>query len=118
MKKIIVAWLLLFSLCLSILPVYAVSLPSFGSAKALLLMPLIIPMAQLFGIEKQLCVMAFAFGDGFSNVFYPTNAALLIALGLANVSYTDWVKFSWKFQGLNMILTSALLLVGLMVGYA
>ena len=91
---------------------------SSGSAKAFLLMPLIIPMAQLFGIEKQLCVMAFAFGDGFSNVFYPTNAALLIALGLADVSYTDWVKFSWKFQGLNLLLTSGLLLVGLAVGYA
>ena len=91
---------------------------SSGSAKAFLLMPLIIPMAQLFAIEKQLCVMAFAFGDGFSNVFYPTNAALLIALGLVDVSYTDWVKFSWKFQGLNLILTSGLLLVGLAVGYA
>ena len=91
---------------------------SSGSAKAFLLMPLIIPMAQLFGIEKQLCVMAFAFGDGFSNVFYPTNAALLIALGLADVSYTDWVRFSWEFQGLNLILTSGLLLVGLAVGYA
>ena len=91
---------------------------SSGSAKAFLLMPLIIPMAQLFGIERQLCVMAFAFGDGFSNVFYPTNAALLIALGLVDVSYTDWVKFSWKFQGMNLLLTSALLLMGLAVGYA
>ena len=90
---------------------------SSGSAKAFLLMPLIIPMAQIFGIEKQLCVMAFAFGDGFSNVFYPTNAALLIALGLADVSYTDWVKFSWKFQGLNLVLTSGLLLAGLVMGY-
>ena len=91
---------------------------SSGSAKAFLLMPLIVPMAQLFGIESQLCVMAFAFGDGFSNVFYPTNAALLIALGLADVNYGDWVKFSWKFQGLNLIVTSLLLLVGLAVGYA
>jgi len=90
---------------------------SSGSAKAFLLMPLIVPMAQLFGLERQLCVMAFAFGDGFSNVFYPTNAALLIALGLVGVSYGDWIKFSWKFQGLNLILTSGLLLVGLAVGY-
>jgi uncharacterized ion transporter superfamily protein YfcC len=81
-------------------------------------MPLIVPMAQLFGIEPQLCVMAFAFGDGFSNVFYPTNAALLIALSLADVNYGDWVKFSWKFQGLNLVLTGILLLVGLSVGYA
>lgn len=90
---------------------------SSGSAKAFLLMPLIVPMAQLFGIEPQLCVIAFAFGDGFSNVFYPTNAALLISLGLADVSYGKWVKYSWKFQIFNLILTSALLLLGLAVGY-
>ena len=74
-------------------------------------------MAQIFGIESQLCIMAFAFGDGFSNVFYPTNAALLISLGLADVSYGKWVKFSWKFQLLNLLLTSLLLLLGLAVGY-
>jgi uncharacterized ion transporter superfamily protein YfcC len=54
-----------------------------GSAKAFMLIPLIVPMAGIFGISAQLCVVAFAFGDGFSNVFYPTNPALLISLGLA-----------------------------------
>ena len=90
---------------------------SSGSAKAFLLIPLIMPMAQIFGIQPQLCIMAFAFGDGFSNVFYPTNAALLISLGLADVSYGKWVRFSWKFQILNLLLTGGLLLFGLSVGY-
>ena len=88
-----------------------------GSAKAFLLIPLIVPMAQLFGIEPQLCMVAFAFGDGFSNVFYPTNAALLISLGLADVSYGTWFKYSWKFQAMNLLLTSGILLFGLAVGY-
>ena len=88
-----------------------------GSAKAFLLMPLIVPIAQLFGISAQLCVMAFAFGDGFSNVFYPTNPVLLISLGLADVNYVEWAKWSLKFQILNLLLTSGLLLVGLMIGY-
>ncbi len=88
-----------------------------GSAKAFMLIPLIVPMAQIFGISPQLCVLAFAFGDGFSNVFYPTNPALLIGLGLADVSYTDWFKWSGKFQFLNLLLTSLLLLLGLAVGY-
>jgi len=88
-----------------------------GSAKAFMLIPLIVPMAQIFGISTQLCIVAFAFGDGFSNVFYPTNPALLISLGLADVSYGDWFKWSWKFQGLNLLLTSGLLLFGLAVGY-
>lgn len=88
-----------------------------GSAKAFLLMPLIVPVAQLFGISAQLCVMAFAFGDGFSNVFYPTNPVLLISLGLADVNYVEWAKWSLKFQVLNLLLTSGLLLIGLLIGY-
>lgn len=88
-----------------------------GSAKAFMLIPLIVPMAQIFGVSAQLCVVAFAFGDGFSNVLYPTNPALLIGLGVADVSYSKWFRFSWKFQALNLILTSAILLFGLAVGY-
>jgi uncharacterized ion transporter superfamily protein YfcC len=88
-----------------------------GSAKAFMLMPLIVPLARIFGISPQLCVVAFAFGDGFSNVFYPTNPALLISLGLADVSYGDWVKCTWYFQLANLLLTGALLLLGLSVGY-
>ena len=88
-----------------------------GSAKAFMLIPLIVPMAQIFGLSAQLCVVAFAFGDGFSNVFYPTNPALLIALGLADVSYQDWFRWSVKFQILNLILTSLILIFGLAIGY-
>lgn len=88
-----------------------------GSAKAFMLIPLIVPMAQIFGISTQLCVVAFAFGDGFSNVFYPTNPALLISLGVSGVSYGEWFKWSWKFQAMNLLLTSLILLFGLAVGY-
>jgi len=88
-----------------------------GSAKAFMLIPLIVPMAQVFGISAQLCIVAFAFGDGFSNVLYPTNPALLISLGLADVSYGKWFSWSWKFQMMNLLLTGALLLFGLAVGY-
>lgn len=88
-----------------------------GSAKAFMLIPLIVPLAEVFGISAQLCVMAFAFGDGFSNVFYPTNPVLLISLGLADESYGNWVKYSGLFQLANLVLTSGLLLIGLAVGY-
>lgn len=88
-----------------------------GSAKAFLLMPLIVPIAQLFGISAQLCVVAFAFGDGFSNVIYPTNPVLLISLGLVDVEYVKWAKWSGKFQLMNLLLTSGLLLFGMLIGY-
>ena len=88
-----------------------------GSAKAFMLIPLIVPLAPPFNISPQLCVVAFAFGDGFSNVFYPTNPALLMSLGVADVSYGKWFKYSFVFQIFNLILTSLILLFGLFVGY-
>lgn len=89
-----------------------------GSAKAIMLIPIIVPLAAQFGISAQLCVVAYAFGDGFSNVFYPTNPALLISLGLVGVSYGEWFSWSKKFQLANLLLTSGLLLFGLAIGLA
>ena len=108
-------WLIILSIYLIVLVLNFFI--SSGSAKAFLLIPLIVPMAQIFGISPQLCIVAFAFGDGFSNVFYPTNAALLISLGITDMSYGKWFKHTWKFQLLNLILTSLILLLGLAVGY-
>lgn len=88
-----------------------------GSAKAFLLMPLVLPVAAKFGISSQLVILAYAFGDGFSNVFYPTNPALIICLGLVNVDYRDWFRYSWKFQLLNLVLTGGILLLGLAISY-
>ena len=90
---------------------------SSGSAKAFLLMPLIVPLAQIFDISSQLSVVAFAFGDGFSNVLYPTNPVLLISLGMVGVSYVKWFKWSFKIQLSILIATSVLLLIGLGIGY-
>ena len=88
-----------------------------GSAKAFLLIPLIVPIAQIFGISTQLCIMAFAFGDGFSNILYPTNPVLLISLKVADLDYFSWLKWSWKFQIVNILITSGLLLLGIVIGY-
>jgi uncharacterized ion transporter superfamily protein YfcC len=88
-----------------------------GSAKAFMLIPIIVPLAQVFNLSPQLCVLAFAFGDGFSNVLYPTNPVLLISLGVADVSYGKWLKLTWKFQILNLLLTCGILLLGFAVGY-
>ncbi len=90
---------------------------SSGSAKAFLLMPLITPLAQIFGISSQLAVLAFGFGDGFSNILYPTNPVLLISLGLAGVSYVKWLKWTWKIQLAILALTSGLLMLGYVIGY-
>jgi uncharacterized ion transporter superfamily protein YfcC len=64
-----------------------------GSAKALLLIPILMPLADLVNVNRQIAVSAYVFGDGFSNLVYPTNAALLITLSLTVVPYNKWVKW-------------------------
>lgn len=89
-----------------------------ATAKAFLLMPILAPLADLAGISRQLAVQAFAFGDGFSNMIYPTNAVLLIALGVAGVSWPDWFRRTWLLQAAVLVLTMALLMIGVAIGYA
>jgi uncharacterized ion transporter superfamily protein YfcC len=70
-----------------------------ASAKAFLMMPILVPLADLVGITRQTAVLAFDMGDGFSNMLYPSNAILIIALGLTVVSYPKWIKWSIPLQG-------------------
>ena len=88
-----------------------------GSAKAFLLMPLLTPVVDLIDIPRQLLVLAYIFGDGFTNVFYPTNPALLIALSLGGLSYGQWIRRTWPFFVCLLVLTSLILLVGMAIGY-
>lgn len=88
-----------------------------GSAKAFVLLPLVLPIAQKFGISSQLVILAYAFGDGFANVLYPTNPALIICLSLVNENFGSWIKNTWKFFIVNYILTCGILLFGLFIGY-
>jgi uncharacterized ion transporter superfamily protein YfcC len=81
-----------------------------GSAKAALIMPVIYPLVDAIGIHHQTAVLAFAYGDGFSNVIYPTNPVLLIALGLTTVSYVKWFRWSVKVQAVILFVTAALLI--------
>lgn len=88
-----------------------------GSAKAFLIMPLLLPLADLVGVTAQTTVSAYCFGDGFSNLAYPTNPILLIILGLAGTSYTKWMRWSLPLWGLAALVTVAFLAVAVTIGY-
>ena len=88
-----------------------------GSAKAFLLIPLILPISNAFGIPANLICLAYIFGDGFSNYIYPTDAALLISLKLSNYTYTNYIKRTWVYHLITIAITAAILMLGLAIGY-
>ena len=72
-----------------------VFIPS-GSGKAALTMPIMAPFSDLIGVSRQATVMAFQFGDGFTNMITPTSGVLIGCLGVAKVPYDVWFKWFWK----------------------
>ena len=84
-------------------------------AKALLLIPLL-TLAPLPGISTNIIILAFLFGDGYTNVLYPTCGTLVVGLGLAEVSYTKWLKKTALFQALLFALSVAFLLFAVYIG--
>ena len=81
-----------------------------GSAKAAITMPIMAPFSDLIGISRQTTVMAFQFGDGFTNMITPTSGVLIATLGVARIPWEKWVRFIWKFI-LILIAVGALLLI-------
>ena len=68
-----------------------------GSAKAALTMPIMSQFSDLIGVSRQTAVLAFQFGDGFTNMLTPTSGVLIAVLGVAKIPYATWVKWIWKF---------------------
>jgi uncharacterized ion transporter superfamily protein YfcC len=87
-----------------------------GSAKAFLLMPILLPLADLVGVSRQIAVTAYCFGDGFSNLAYPTNPVLLICLGLTVVSYPTWLRWTLKLWFWLLLVSAAFLALGIAIG--
>ena len=81
-----------------------------GSAKAALTMPIMAPFSDVIGISRQATVMAYQFGDGFTNMITPTSAILIGALGIARIPYALWVKWFWKLLLFFMIVGFLLLI--------
>ncbi|MCF8234460.1 MAG: AbgT family transporter [Bacteroidales bacterium] len=81
-----------------------------GSAKAALTMPIMAPFSDLIGISRQSTIMAFQFGDGFTNMITPTSGVLIGVLGVAKIPYDKWVRWITPIM-IVLILLGFLLLI-------
>ena len=65
-----------------------------GSGKAVIMMPILEPLGKLLGINQQVMVLTYQYGDGFTNYLWP--CGVLVPLSVCRVEYIDWIRFSWK----------------------
>ena len=82
-----------------------------ATAKAAITIPIMAPFSDMVGVSRQAMVLAFQFGDGFTNMITPTSGVLIASLSMARISYSDWVRKIWR-PVLALMLIGLLLLLG------
>lgn len=88
-----------------------------GSGQAYVTIPLLAPVGDLVGVYRQVVVLAYQFGDGFSNMIIPTNAVLMGIIGMAGVPYHSWFRFCLPLILKLMIAASIVLILAVMFEY-
>ncbi len=81
-----------------------------ASAKAAVTMPIMAPFSDMIGLSRQATVLAFQFGDGFTNMITPCSGVLMAVLSVAKIPYAQWFKWVWKFILLLLVVGFLLLL--------
>lgn len=68
-------------------------------------------------LSKEMLVLIYVFGDGFTNVLLPTSPVLLIGLSMVGLNYFTWLKKSKFLFLLNTILVIGLIMLAVVIGY-
>jgi len=88
-----------------------------GSGQAYVTMPIMAPLADLVGVSRQVAVLAYQFGDGFTNILVPTNAVIVGILAMAAIPFDRWFRFIIPFMVKMWIAGSVALAVAVLLGY-
>lgn len=79
-----------------------------GSGKAVIVMPILQPLGEILRINQQVLVLAYQYGDGITNSFWPGSS--LVQLSMCGVDYGSWIKFCWKIY-LSFIVSAFVLVM-------
>lgn len=88
-----------------------------GSGQAAASMPIMVPIADILEMKRQVAVLAFQFGDGISNVWSPTSAYFMAGLALARVPWPAWVRYVWPLILIWTGLAVVFLISAVAIGY-
>lgn len=88
-----------------------------GSGQAALTMPIMAPLSDLVGVSRQTAVLAYQFGDGFTNLIIPTSAVLMGVLSIAKIPWDRWARWIIPLQLILGTFALIMLTVAYLIGY-
>ena len=88
-----------------------------GSGQASTTMPIMTPLADIIGLSRQTAVLAFQFGDGFTNAIIPTHGTLCASLGIAGIPFNKWFKFALPVVAVELVICAVFMVIATMINY-
>lgn len=88
-----------------------------GSGQASTTMPIMTPLADIIGISRQTAVLAFQFGDGFTNAIIPTHGTLCASLGVAGIPFNKWFKFALPVVAVELAICAVFMMIAVFTNY-
>lgn len=88
-----------------------------GSGQAATTMPIMAPLGDLLGISRQTTVLAFQYGDGFTNYINPTASGLMSYLAIAKIPYEKWVKWMGPLMVIWLSIGGIAVVIAYIIGY-
>jgi len=88
-----------------------------GSGQAYVTMPIMAPLADLVGVSRQVSVLAYQFGDGFTNIAIPTNPVLVGILAMAGIPFDRWMRFLLPLMLKILVVAALALVVAVAIGF-
>lgn len=96
--------------------IFNIIVPS-GSGQAAITMPIMAPLADVIGLTRQTAVLAYQFGDAFTNVLTPTSGYFMAAIAMSNISWNKWAKWFLPLFGIWCLIAAIFLIVAVQIGY-
>ena len=88
---------------------------SSSTAKAIFVMGILSVLS--LGLSREMLVLIYTFGDGYTNLLFPTSPVLLIGLSMIGVSYFKWLKRSTLLFIVTYALVMGFIFFGILIGY-
>jgi len=89
-----------------------------GSGQALATLPVMIPIGDIVGLNRQVTILAFQIGDGVTNLINPTLGGLIAMLSMARVPFDRWLRFIAPFMLTILLVSLVFLVVSVVIGYS
>ncbi len=86
------------------------------SGLAVLTMPILAPVADFAGVQRELVVTAFATASGIVNLITPTSAVVMGGLAIGRVPYERWLRFIWPLLLMLTVIIMAALSAAVFIG--